>query len=490
MMVDGARSPGLRNVSPLFGLRRRSVGGVEVTAQSVAVTAPSAAMASMPMLVAASAGNGTMYSYLIATVVILLVGYCISQFARRMAAAGSLYSFTAKGLGPTAAIVSGVGLALGYALLSMSTLLLAAFYFLRFAHRAALVVPTAVVVVISLGGVAAFCMIRGISVSSRVVLVVESVSIAGILVVLAVLVVRHGVHLDTRLLRASGSSAHGIGLGVALAITSFVGFESSAALGAEARRPHQSVPRAVMRTALGAGVLYLVSAYTQLDGFSGSAGGLAAHTTPLTDLADLAGTPWLSLVLDLGIAASGFACATGSATALTRLLFSMAREHVTAPCLARTHARFGTPHIATRFSMAAIVSVPVILLLTGTSPWDGFLYLVTISTFGYMVAYILVCVALPRFLYRIGELTLVPLLAGPLAGTVLCYVFAAYVYPLSAATTYTLFRIFVALVATAVICHLWVASRAPDQHRRIGVYDETTADDLFDPAPANRKRAS
>jgi amino acid transporter len=234
----------------------------------------------------------------------LLVGYCISQFARRMAAAGSLYSFTAKGLEPTAAIVSGVGLALGYALLSMSTLLLTAFYFLQFAHRAALVVPTAVVVVISLGGVAAFCMIRGISVSSRVVLVVESVSIAGILVVLAVLVVRHGVHLDTRLLRASGSSAHGIGRGVALTITSFVGFESSAALGAEARRPHQSVPRAVMRTALGAGVLYRVSAYTQLDGFGGSASGLAARTTPLTDLADLAGIPWLSLVLDLGIAAS------------------------------------------------------------------------------------------------------------------------------------------------------------------------------------------
>jgi amino acid transporter len=308
--------------------------------------------------------------------------------------------------------------------------------------------------------------------------------------VLGVLLVRHGVHLDTRLLRASGSSAHGIGLGVTLAITSFVGFESAATLGAEARRPYLSVPRAIRFTAIGTAVLYFVAAYTQLDGFSGVAGGLAARTTPLTDLADRSGASWLSLVLDLGVAASGFACATGSATALARLLFSMAREGVTARFLGRTHARFGTPHGAIRVSMAVIVVVPVILLLAGTSAWDGFLYLVTMSTFGYMVAYILVCLALPRFLRRIGELTVGPMLAGPFAGAALCCVFAAYVYPLPAAPYYLLFWIFLAIVATAVIWHLRVARRAPERARRIGVYDETTVADVFDPAHANRQRAS
>src|SRR6266566_5097082 len=91
--------PRLRTHSPVAGLRRRTLGPWEVTAQSIAVTAPSAAMATTPMLVAAAAGPGTMYSYLISCVVVLLVGYCVSQFAHRMAAAGSLYSFTAKGFG-------------------------------------------------------------------------------------------------------------------------------------------------------------------------------------------------------------------------------------------------------------------------------------------------------------------------------------------------------------------------------------------------------
>src|SRR5207302_9194782 len=84
--------PLLRARSPLAGLRRRTLGSWEVTAQSVAVTAPSAAMATTPMLVAAAAGPGTMYSYLIGCVVVALVGYCVSQVAQRMAAAGSLYS--------------------------------------------------------------------------------------------------------------------------------------------------------------------------------------------------------------------------------------------------------------------------------------------------------------------------------------------------------------------------------------------------------------
>lgn len=502
-MRPGARRPAaVRTVSPLTGLRRRSLGGVEVTAQSVAVTAPSMAMASAPVLVAAAAGNGTMYSYLIGTFVMLLVGYCVSQFAGRMAAAGSLYSFTAKGFGPSSAIASGVSLALGYALLAMSTLLLSAFYILQFTHRVGLggtgtatATGATVALVIALAAAATLCMVRGVCLSARVALAVESVSIAGILVVLGVLLAKDGLHPDTRLLRASGTSVHGVAVGVAQAITSFVGFESAAALGAEARRPLLSVPQAVRFTAVGAGALYLLAAYTQLNSFGGTAEGLAASRTPLTDLAGQAGASWLSPVIDLGIAASGFACAAASATALTRLLFSMAREGVTARRLGRTHPRFGTPHVAIRVSMTAVAAVPVALVLAGTSPWDGFLYLVTISTFGYMLAYILVCLALPRFLARIGELTPGPLLAGPLAGAALCYVFAAYVYPLPAAPFYVIFWIFLSVVATAVVCHLAAARHTSERSARIGVYDETTAGDLFHAdfgtdAPAGWRRVS
>ncbi len=41
---------------------------------------------------------------LLATLVILAVGYCVVVFARKHASAGSLYTYVAKGLGPPAPI--------------------------------------------------------------------------------------------------------------------------------------------------------------------------------------------------------------------------------------------------------------------------------------------------------------------------------------------------------------------------------------------------
>ena len=56
----------------------------EVLAQSVANMAPSAAMALLPLLVFAGAGNGTWVAFIVALLALLCIGYCAAQFARRM----------------------------------------------------------------------------------------------------------------------------------------------------------------------------------------------------------------------------------------------------------------------------------------------------------------------------------------------------------------------------------------------------------------------
>ena len=98
-MREHAR-PRLRTRSPVEGLEWRRLGPVEVFAQSVSGTAPSAAMAATPAIVAAAAGGATVWSFVVATVVALLIATCISQFTRRMAVTGGLYTLTAKGLIP------------------------------------------------------------------------------------------------------------------------------------------------------------------------------------------------------------------------------------------------------------------------------------------------------------------------------------------------------------------------------------------------------
>ena len=93
-------------------------------------------MAATPVIVAASAGGGTVWSFVVATVLALLIAGCIGRFTRRMAAPGGLYSLTAKGLSPGAAFACGVALLVGYGLLAAAALAGAAGYLEALVTRA------------------------------------------------------------------------------------------------------------------------------------------------------------------------------------------------------------------------------------------------------------------------------------------------------------------------------------------------------------------
>ena len=121
---DGARPPVTKNE-----LARRSANGFEVFGQSLAATGPSIAIAGTVAVIYLTAGRGTIWSYILATVVVVLVGYSIAQFARRTAAAGSLYTYTASGLGRGSAFAGGWGLIFGYTIMAGACLAGAALYF-------------------------------------------------------------------------------------------------------------------------------------------------------------------------------------------------------------------------------------------------------------------------------------------------------------------------------------------------------------------------
>lgn len=481
---DGAGTTGLNLVrarSPVHGLARHDLGQVQVLAQSVSGAAPAAAMAATPAIVAGTAGSAGVWSFLVATLLALLVGTCIGQFTRRMAAAGSLYSLTAKGLGPAGAFACGAGLLAGYGLLAMAALTGAAVYLRSLLARVG-VVPAAdaggvllAVAVPVLGALAMLLMVRGVRLSARVVLLVESTSITIMVVIFTVLLGSHGIAPDPGPFAPAGNGLGGIAAGVLPALAAFIGFESAAALGVEARRPFRMIPRAVLATAAAAGVLYLFAAYTQLVGFGGDAAALAAQAEPVNALAAAQGLPWLTLLLDAGIAMSFFACALATGNALVRVLFSMGREGVAPRVLGAAHPRHRTPHAAIALSVPALAAVPAALLGAGAAPLAVLSVLLTAATVGYLVAYLLVCVAAPLFLRRIGELTTAPVLAAGVAAPILLVVLAAFV--VSAGPVFAAGCVLAAALAAAWFVVLRV--RRPRRLAEIGVYDETCAADLL-----------
>ncbi|PXY20787.1 APC family permease [Prauserella muralis] len=474
----GALPVPLRAESPMAGLDRRNLGPLQVFAQSVSGAAPSAAMAAAPAVAAVTAGQAVLWSFVVATCLALLIGLCIGQFTRRMAAAGSLYSLTAKGLGPVPAFMCGWALLTGYGLLAMAALVGAGSYLQDLLRRVGVPPgwPLLAGLVLLLGLLATVLVLRGVRLSAQVVLVVEAVAITLLLVVFGLLLARIGPWAGSAPF-APDEGIGGIAAGVLPAIGGFVGFEAAASFGVEARRPFQTVPRAVQWTAGLCGVLYLVAAYTQVIGLQGLPGKLAGQPEPVSTLAQLQRMPWLSVLLDVGIAASFFACTMATGGALVRVLLSMGREGIVPRRFGATHPRYRTPHVAILVALPVATLVPVVLLAAGV-PWTRlFVVLLNVAVFGYLIAYLLVCVAAPVFLHRIGELTRGAVAASAVSVPVLLVAVVAFTvsgsgdgYPL----------MFALLAAAGLVWFAWVRLRRADRLPAIGIYDETSAADLFD----------
>ena len=97
-----------------YGLHAGVLGPLETLAQSVSAMAPSTSPSLTIPLVFAIAGNATWFVYLLATGATLLVGFCVSRFARLSASPGSLYTYTAETLPPVFGVAAAWGLLLAY----------------------------------------------------------------------------------------------------------------------------------------------------------------------------------------------------------------------------------------------------------------------------------------------------------------------------------------------------------------------------------------
>lgn len=459
----------LPRTSPLNGLRRRELSFPEVLAQSVAALAPSAVMVAVPPLVLAQAGTSALPALVAASALAVLVGWSLTQFARRMGTVGGLYTYTVKGLGHGGGLVAGWCLLLAYSTVTAAALVGAAAYGASLLRLP----PTPTVVgalALGVGGLATLLTIRGVQLSARVALALEVASIVMVTVVLLLLLARTGEPTTPGAMPTPVFTWGGFALAVVFGVAGFMGFESATTLGVEAARPLRAIPRALLWIPAVAAVLLLAAAGAQTRIIGDAPGGILSSPVPILAIAQRDGLGWAATLLGLGIVSSFLAAATGALNALGRVLFTLGREGVAPRALGRTHSRWGTPHIALMMALPPVVGVPVILLATGQPPLGVFAGALTIAALGYLVAYVLSCLAMPVFLHRIGELTWVPAVAGG-AGALLCSaVLAGAVagsWQVDGGRTTALFA---ALILPSLPWVWWSRSHAGD----LGVYDETT----------------
>ena len=457
------------------GLAHESMSQAEVMAQSVAGIAPSAVMATGPALIVLFAGPGAWLSYVAATIIVVLVGLVVAQFARRFASSGSLYSYVARGLGPTGAFATGWSLVIGYACIAMLGVTLIGPFLGSLLTQVGLpgmTSQTAYIVMTALSTVAAATFaIVGIKISTRVGLVVEVVAVAAALLVLAVVVFRGGDSAAPSLFDFSGTSFDGVTYGIVLAVLGFVGFESAASLGAEAKNPHRTIPRAVIGSAVLVGVLYVFAAISSVMGFGGTEG-LSSSADPVSELAERYGLGSIVWIVALGVAASFFAVAIASINAASRVLYTMGEEDVLPAALGRAHHNYKTPHVAIGVLAPIIGLVPLVLMISGRAPFEVYAYVGTVGTFGYMVGYLLMSVALPFFLRRRGEGNPLSTVLAVVVVAALLYVFYKNVIPVPEFPLNLLLPIFVATLALGMGWYFLVRARRPEVLAEVGSTEE------------------
>jgi amino acid transporter len=386
-----------------YGLHAGVLGPLETLAQSVSAMAPSTSASLTIPLVFALAGNATWFVYLLATGATLLVGFCVSRFARLSASPGSLYTYAADTLPAPFGVVAAWGLLLAYLATGASVAGGALYYAGVLSQQFFHWTPPALLSLAIVCGVAAWVAYRDVKLSAELMLWIEVVSVGLILIVLAVLVFRYGFQFDVDQFKLKGVSIAALGPALVLSMFSFVGFEAATTLGGEAREPLKTIPRAVLQCAILAGVFFMLCSYSEVLGFRGQSSQLSESTSPLHLLANKARISLLGIAIDVGAAISMFACVLACTTAAARVLLRMAHGKLLPAPLERTNRRHGTPGTAIALSTGLIFLTTAALALRGVQGSDMYDWLGSLSVFGFLTAYALVAAALPFARRALGQ---------------------------------------------------------------------------------------
>lgn len=394
------------------GLHANALGPFETLAQSVSAVAPSTSPSLTIPLVFAMAGNATWFVYLLATLAILLVGFCVSRFARLSASPGSLYAYTAGSLPPVFAAVAGWALLLAYLATGASVAGGALYYAGLFAQELFRHGAPALIALALVCATAALVAWRDVKLSAEMMLWMEAVSVGLIVIVLAVLPIRLGLRFDADQLLLKGTNVSALGPALVLALFSFVGFESATTLGAEARNPLRTIPRAVIQCALIAGAFFALCAYSEVLGFRNDPGNLAGSTSPLHLLAIRAGLAPLGTLVDVGAMISMLACVLACTTAAARVLLRMSKDGLLPAAFGWTSPRHGTPGVSVAASAACMLIGTALMSLYGVSGSGMYDLMGSLAVFGFITAYALVALALPFARRARGTHSLAVMLAG------------------------------------------------------------------------------
>jgi amino acid transporter len=366
----------------------------------------------------ANAGNGTWLAYLFGAGMLVVVALNLNQFARRFTGAGSMYEYAAENLGPTLGALAGWSLLWAYVFVAAAVVGAMSLFVGLLLHDAGILTASTpaiyVGIAIILGAVCWLAAYRGVQVSAIVMLVLEAISVMIILLLVGIVLLRHGPALDPNQLTIKGGVPNW-GLAVMTAVFSLVGFESATAFGAEAKRPLVAIPRAVIASVVFASAFFIIATYAEIVGLEHAAKPLDQQTFPLGTLVGLYHIGYLRVPIAIGALFSAFSVCLACITTAGRIAYAVAKAGLFPRALAAIDPRHNTPHVAVTLITVLVVSIAAASLAAGVLPIDVFNNCGTLSSFGFIVIYAAISIAACLYVKRIGAMRWIDVAISALA---------------------------------------------------------------------------
>lgn len=388
-------------------LRQGILGVREAFAESFALMALVLASSLATTAVAANVGAPAPLVWLLAGGASLCLASVIIRFTRRMASAGGVYTYTARGLNPQAGFVAGWLYTWGFAAGISFVLVISSVYLSTVlkvhAHIGLNWFPCFLILFVLMTALA----LVDIRVSTRVQLVLAALGALSVLVLLFIILGKGGaggINLQPFNPSRIQGGTHGFFLAAVFAFTGFIGFEAASVLGEEAAEPLKVIPRAILAAVLVGLVYFVFLNWVMSLGFGvNHAADWGKDPTALDTLATRYAGNWLAVVVDIAVVVDAFVAALAGVLLVSRTAFTMGRDGGLPRIFAWTHPRFRTPWVSIIASLALTIALVIWGARIQYDPFTYFAFMGTTASLGLLFVYILISAAGMVYFWRRRE---------------------------------------------------------------------------------------
>jgi L-asparagine transporter-like permease len=345
------------------------------------------------------AGPAVIISYVIAGIITIAVMACLAELAVQKPVSASFATYARDTMGPLAGFLTGWNYWLAWVMGAATESVAAGTYFHSFYSFAPIWIVAAIIIAIemtiNLVGVLFMGEYEFILSTIKVVALAAFVLI-GVCAILGIGFHSHGV---TELTANHGFFPKGEGVVITALLTVFfayVGIELVGVTAEESVNPARDVPRALFWTVIIVVALFVIGIFILLAISPWASA--STSSSPFVDAIKSLKIPVIASVLNWIVISASVSSVDGAVYTASRMLFTQAREGNFPRQLAQTNPRRKVPTAAIAITASCTFIGAVLAYFY---PASAYVFIASLSTFGFLFAWLMIAVSQP--LYRIRK---------------------------------------------------------------------------------------